>query len=442
VNAKILFIDQTGQLGGAELCLADLAFRLRECGTVLLFESGPFRDLLLRRGVQTLVLNDEGYEAPKQPVAFDGPGKVRDSRRGRCFPKRIYPREVPEVNKKSGVATYIRALPNFFRLFIGTLRVARTFDFLYANTAKAVVVAAIVAAVLRKPFIFHLHDIIDDKHFNWPNRKLLVVAANLATGIIANSKATAAAYRSAGGRNVNLCVIPNGFTVDSFTAGTEDEIAAIRRATGSSDSFLIGVFGRITPWKGQKILVEAISRLPGVKAVVVGDALFTDEDQRYKRELIDLAQQLGVADRVHFAGFQRNVVPFLQAVDLVVHSSVSPEPFGRVIVEAQLAGKPVIAARSGASTEIIEDGVNGLLVTPGSPEELATAICALLMDPAWAGSMASNGRQSAENRYTLEKVLRDWVDFIDRRFGQAIGRPSKRDNSTITSLNAVDASEC
>jgi glycosyltransferase involved in cell wall biosynthesis len=441
VNAKILFIDQTGQVGGAELCLADLACRLRGYGTVLLFESGPFRDLLLRRGVQTLVL-DEGRRTPHQPGTSDTPGEVGKSRQRRRLPKRIYPREVPKVNKKSGIGAYIRALPNFIRLFVGTLRVARTFDFLYANTAKAVVVTAVIAAVLRKPFIFHLHDIIDDHHFNWANRKLLVAAANLATGIIANSKATAAAYRSAGGRNVNLCVIPNGFTVGSFIAGTEDEITALRRATGSSDSFLIGVFGRITPWKGQKVLVEAISRLPQVKAVVVGDALFTEQDQQYKRELVNLCQQLGVADRVHFTGFQQNVLPLLHAVDLVVHCSVAPEPFGRVIVEAQLAGKPVIAARSGAPTEIIEDGVNGLLVTPGNPEELGTAICALLMDPACAGRMASNGRELAENRYALEKVLRDWVDFIDRSFGGAIGRPSKRDNSSVITLNAVEASEC
>jgi glycosyltransferase involved in cell wall biosynthesis len=441
VNAKILFIDQTGQIGGAELCLADLAFRLRECGTVLLFESGPFRDLLLRRGVQTLVLN-EGYKTPQQPRASDGPGEVRKSRRRRRLPERIYPREVPKVNKKSGIGAYIRALPNFIRLFIGTLRVARTFDFLYANTAKAVVVTAVVSALLRKPFIFHLHDIIDDKHFNWANRKLLVAAANLATGVIANSKATAAAYRSAGGRNVNLCVIPNGFTIGSFTAGTEDDITAVRRAIGCSGSFLIGVFGRITPWKGQKVLVEAISLVPQVKAVLVGDALFTEEDQQYKRELVDLCRQLGVADRVHFTGFQQNVLPLLHAVDLVVHCSVAPEPFGRVIVEAQLAGKPVIAARSGAPTEIIEDGVNGLLVTPGSPEELGTAIRALSMEPAWAGSMASNGRESAEKRYALDKVLRDWVNFIDRSFGGAIGRSSKQHNSSTISLNAVEASEC
>ena len=436
MNAKILFIDQTGQVGGAELCLADLAFRLRECGTVLLFESGPFRDLLLRRGVQTLVLN-EGYKTPQQPETSDGPGEIRKSRQRRRFPKRIYPREVPKVNKKSGIGAYIRALPNFSRLFIGTLRIARTFDFLYANTAKAVVVTAVVAAVLRKPFIFHLHDIIDGKHFNWANRKLLVAAANLATAVIANSEATADAYRKAGGRNQNLKVLPNGFDVERFCGGAEVQISAVRDSVANQDQFLVGLFGRITEWKGQKVLIQAMSRLPAVTAVIVGDALFTDEDQRYKRELVDLAQQLGVADRVHFTGFQKDVVPFLQAVDLVVHCSVSPEPFGRVIVEAQLAGKPVIAARSGAPTEIIEDGVSGILVTPGSPEELATAICALLMDPAWAGVMASNGRESAENRYALDKILRDWTDFIDR----SINADGSRQSHGSASLNHSEASK-
>jgi glycosyltransferase involved in cell wall biosynthesis len=295
---------------------------------------------------------------------------------------------------------------------------------------------------LRKPFLFHLHDIIDGEHFNRINRWLLVFAANRAAGIIANSEATANAYRKAGGRNRKMRVIPNGFDIEDFRLSSEPEVDGVRASLGDEDEFLVGLFGRITAWKGQRVLIQALGLLPQVKAVVVGDALFTEQDQQYKRELVDLCRHLGVADRVHFTGFQQNVLPFLHAVDLVVHCSIAPEPFGRVIVEAQLAGKPVIAARSGAPTEIIEDGVNGLLVTPGNPEDLATAIWALLMDPAWAGSMASNGRDSAENRYALEKVLRDWVDFIDTSSGGAIGRPSKRDKSTITSLKAVEASEC
>jgi glycosyltransferase involved in cell wall biosynthesis len=411
VNSRILFVDQTGQVGGAELCLADLAAHLTDSGTVLLFEAGPFRRLLAERGVKVVILG-EGSNGPS-PVLW----QLRSRRFGENIFRRIYPLAGPKVNKKSKVTAYIYAVPGFVRVLIGTLRVARTFDLLYANTAKALIVTALVARALRKPFLFHLHDVFDAEHFSSFNRWLLTTAADLAAGIIANSEATAQAYRKAGGRNRNLKVLPNGFDIERFRAGTGEEIFALRSTICKEDQFLVGLFGRITEWKGQKVLIQAISRLPAVAAVIVGDALFTDEDQRYKRELVDLAQQLGVADRVHFAGFQQNVVPFLHAVDLVVHCSVSPEPFGRVIVEAQLAGKPVVAAKCGAPMEIVRNGISGILVNPGDAEELARAIDGLLRDPARAGAMASQGRESAEKRYALANVLRDWVEFIDRTVG-------------------------
>lgn len=99
---------------------------------------------------------------------------------------------------------------------------------------------------------------------------------------------------------------------------------------------------------------------------------------------------------------------------MVVQCSVSPEPFGRVIVEAMLAGKPVIAARSGAPMEIIQHGVTGLLVTPGDSEALVHAIEQLLDNRSWAESLATQGRASATQRYALEPVLAEWVGFIDQ----------------------------
>jgi glycosyltransferase involved in cell wall biosynthesis len=214
--------------------------------------------------------------------------------------------------------------------------------------------------------------------------------------------------------NRNLVVVPNGFEVERFSAEEESVSREIRAAIGCKGKPLVGVFGRITAWKGQKVLIEALSNLPDVTAVIVGEALFTEEDQQYKQELTVLADHLGVADRVHFTGFQRDVLPFLKAVDLVVHCSTSPEPFGRVIVEALLAGKPVIATRHGAPAEIIEDGVTGVLVSPGDPVLLAEAIERLLADRRWAEKLARAGRDSAGKRFSLDRVLAKWTEFINR----------------------------
>jgi len=181
VAHSILFVDQTGKLGGAELCLADLAVHLRGRSAVLLFEPGPFQRLLEEGGVNTIVVG-ERVGGPVLPT---------------------------NVSKKSKAMAYVLAFPAFLGLLIRTLRVARAFDVLYANTAKALVITALVGRILRKPFLFHLHEILSAEHFNPFNRWLLVTAANFATGIIANSEATAEAYRKAGGRNRNLTVVPN-----------------------------------------------------------------------------------------------------------------------------------------------------------------------------------------------------------------------------------------
>jgi glycosyltransferase involved in cell wall biosynthesis len=395
LDPRILFIDQTGKLGGAELCLADLAVHVRNSCAVFLFESGPFQHLLRRKAVRTV-------------VAAAGPVRTN-------------------VPKNAKLIAYLLAVPAFVRLVVTLTKAAKGYQLLYANTAKASVVTAIAALVLRKPFLVHLHDIMDAQHFTRLNRWLLVTAANLATGVVANSQATAVAYRAAGGKNRNLAVIPNGFQVGHFLGDVESTGRAVRATICVEDKPLVGLFGRITAWKGQKILIQALGRLPDVHALIVGDALFTDEDHRYKRSLANLAEELGVSDRVHFTGFVPEILPFLKAVDLVVHSSVCPEPFGRVIVEAQLAGKPVIAAKCGAPVEIIEDGVNGILVNPGDPAALALAIETLLRDAALASGMAAKGQVSAAKRYAIDNVLGDWVGFIERTVE---GRWSRQSNGS------------
>jgi glycosyltransferase involved in cell wall biosynthesis len=377
---QILFIDYTGELGGGQLCLADIAIHLRSRCEVFLFESGPFQELLEKNGVIVRLPN---WNTPAL-----------------------------SVRKKSSWFAYLSSIPVLLSLVMSLARVAKRFDLLYANTAKALMVAVPVALWQRKPLLVHLHDIISAEHFNRLNSRLLVGGANLAKGIVANSEASAAAYRKAGGKNRNLQVVPNGFASERFDADVTAQSRMLRKSLGGEDRPLIGLFGRIAAWKGQKVLIEALKLLPNVSGVIVGDALFTEADQHYKRELVVLAETLGVTNRVQFAGFQTDVLPYLKAVDVVVHCSISPEPFGRVIVEAQLAGKPIIATQGGGPSEIIKDRVTGILVSPNDADELAKAIKELLENRKWAEELARHGRQAAVERFGLDSVLKEWTAFI------------------------------
>jgi glycosyltransferase involved in cell wall biosynthesis len=387
-NPGILFLDQSGELGGAELCLADLAEFCRGRCAVLLFQNGPFAELLRAKSIPVIVAT--------------------------------LPETAGRVGKAAGVFAYFRAIPGMALLIYRVMQSARDFELLYANTAKALVVAAIVAFFLRKQFCFHLHDIVNANHFSAINRRLIVVLANRAQAVVANSQATAEAYKSAGGKNRRVKVIHNGFKPFLFRPGSANSSAGTRCGISEGNSPLVGLFGRIAPWKGQHIFLKALVELPDVRGLIVGGALFTGEDRRYSQELRELAAQLGIADRVQFTGFCSDIVPLLLSVDIVAHCSISPEPFGRVIVEAMLAGRPVIATRAGGVTEIVTDNNTGLLVEPGDAHALAAAIQRLIKDRDFAAEIGRTAIRDAEERFGLDRILRQWEACIEEVIGVRI----------------------
>lgn len=387
VSSRICFLDQSGELGGAELCLADFAEFARERCTVILFGEGPFAQVLRERGVDARVV----------PLPGGAAG----------------------VNKSSGPLAYLRAGLGLVPFVWKAGRIARGHDLLYANTMKALVVAAVLSFLLRKPFCFHLHDVLSASHFSAVNRRLAIFLADRAALVVANSQASAEAYRAAGGRNARVHVLYNGFRLERFapvSPGSARE--ALPASLRGFNSPVVGLFGRVTPWKGQHVLIEALAQLPGVHALIVGDALFTEEDRRYRQELEVLAEGLGVRERVHFTGFLADIRPLVCAVDAVVHCSVAPEPFGRVVVEAMLLGRPLVAAGAGGVLELVHDGRTGLLTEPADAQALARAVRSLLENPDRAQALGEAAREAARDRFGLKQIISRWDAWME---GLAIG---------------------
>jgi glycosyltransferase involved in cell wall biosynthesis len=154
---------------------------------------------------------------------------------------------------------------------------------------------------------------------------------------------------------------------------------AVPRPNGRSLTY--GVVGRLAPWKGQDLFLRAFARAfpTGQEhAVLVGGALFGEDD--YAGELPRLAADLGIADRVEFRGHRADVWSELSRLDVLVHSSVTPEPFGQVILEGMAAGVPVIAAGAGGPAEILQHDVTGILYEPSNEADLAASM-QRLVDP-------------------------------------------------------------
>jgi glycosyltransferase involved in cell wall biosynthesis len=177
------------------------------------------------------------------------------------------------------------------------------------------------------------------------------------------------------------------------------------------DAFLVGSFSRLARWKGQHVLLEAMVLNPHMHAVLVGAPLFGEDP--YEVELRAFVASHNLGERVHFLGFQHDIAACMCAVDAVAHTSITPEPFGRVIVEGMLAQRPVVAAKAGGVLEIVEDGVNGVLCEPGDAHALADVLAELRSDTALRERLVRNGYQTAVARFgtaayvaAVERILK------------------------------------
>jgi glycosyltransferase involved in cell wall biosynthesis len=362
---KVLYVDQTGQLGGGEIAILPWLQANSEGAVVVLFGDGPFRELLESSGVAVIVLELDALKG---------------------------------VRRESGFKALLGVVPAFLKLRGRLAQIASGFDILYANSQKAFLLSAF-AKQRKQPLIWHLRDILSTDHFSSLLIKTVVRIANRrASLVLVNSQATADAFTTAGGDKNKVQLVYDGVGAAPFDSVSPETIAAAREPLGLGP--LIGIFGRLCPWKGQHIFLEAIAAVPSAHGVLIGDALFGEAE--YAASLKLRAQQPDLHGRISFLGFRRDVPTLMKAMDVIVHASVSAEPFGLVIVEGMLASKPVIATRAGGAMEIVQESRCGLLTAPGSPEELAEAIRTLLSDPVKADRMARAGRMHAEVAFTLD----------------------------------------
>jgi glycosyltransferase involved in cell wall biosynthesis len=379
---KILFLDQSAQPGGAELCLLDIAKPYRDRCLVGLFADGVFRTMLEEQKIPVKVLT-------QQAIA---------------------------VRKESGWLAGLASLRVLLPLIATVVRWSLDYDLIYANTQKAFVVGAIAGIISRRPVIYHLHDILCPQHFSLINRQLLVFLANhCATKVIANSEASRDVFVEMGGRADLVSVIYNGFDPQHYQApnpeSTQTHGVSLREQLGlCGDRFVVGHFSRLAPWKGQHVLIEALTHDSDSTAIFVGDALFGEQD--YVHQLHQQVEALGLQDRVHFLGFREDVAQLMQTCNVVAHTSTAPEPFGRVIVEAMLCGKPVVASGTGGVTELIEPEVNGWLVPPNRPFHLAQAIAACRNAPEKAQRIAQRGQQRASQKFHLNRIHQQIADLL------------------------------
>jgi 3-deoxy-D-manno-octulosonic-acid transferase/heptosyltransferase-1 len=193
--------------------------------------------------------------------------------------------------------------------------------------------------------------------------------------------------------------------------------------------FTIGMVSRITPLKGHADFIRAVSvlkgKIPGLKAVMVGSA----PKKKYLDSLVSLARSLGLSKTAEFTGARKDVPQVMHSLDVLVSATVTPEAFGRVIIEAQAAGVPVVATRVGGVVDIIDHGVNGLLCEPSDHKEMAARVLELYRDRPLAERIAAEGRKTVERDFNLDAMMTKTVAVYEEAL--------KRINILVIKMSAI-----
>jgi glycosyltransferase involved in cell wall biosynthesis len=294
-------------------------------------------------------------------------------------------------------------------------------DLIYlANGVPANIDALVAAALCRLPVISHEKGL---RRIGPPER-LMSRWIHTSIGM---TKQVTEHVRASGIRPRRQLTIYDGIDCDEFAPGGG---AALRREFGiPADASVVGIVGHLQRWKGQLLVVEAVAqareRHPTLRCLIVGGVHRLGAD--YAAELRERIDALGLADVVTLTGARSDVPACLDAMDVVIHSSVRPEPFGRVMIEAMALRRPIIAPREGGPLEIVVDGETGLLVPPRDTAALAVAIGALVGDVTRRRAMGEAGRKRVESvfdiRHHVRAVESVFDDVLDGR--AVVSEPSR-----------------
>ena len=301
-------------------------------------------------------------------------------------------------------------LPSYLLGFAGAVtRIRRVMreenvTVVHSNTL-AVVAGAMAARFSGTGHVWHVHEMLVSPA---PVRKLLhFLAPRLSDSVICISKAVRQhVLEDQPAFAAKLVVIPNGLSLEKFQARTSGE--GIRVEFGiPPDAPFVGMIGRINHWKGQALFVETaklvLDEFPEARFLVVGSVFGTEH--HYLDALVSNVERGGLKERFLISGFRKDVAEVLAALDVYLHPSLLPEPFGLVVLEAMAAAKPVVVTAHGGPLEMIEAGVSGYLVEPGNASDMADKVKACLRDPIARQSMGKCARERAFELFHVRRYL-------------------------------------
>jgi glycosyltransferase involved in cell wall biosynthesis len=322
---------------------------------------------------------------------------------------------------RSGFLKVIRKTSNFFKLFLlPTLRNyfllgRHRIDIVHLNNSILHNHDWMLAAMLRNiPCITH------ERGINNAFPYLARFFGKRLRAVICISDAVKQNMRAHGVDYENMVTIHNGFDPDTAVVRIAPEVIRERHGIREGD-LTLGIVGNIKEWKGQETVVRSIAILknkyPNVKCLIVGDT--SEGDRYYEKRIRDLIDRMDLIRNIIFTGFQKNVPDYINVMDILIHASIDPEPFGRVLLEGMALKKPLVGANGGAVPEIVEEGVSGLTFIPGDPESLAAAISTIASDRERMRRMGDIGYRRLMERFHIRQNLESTERIYERQIANA-----------------------
>ncbi len=372
MKVNILYVNHTGEIGGAEVSLLLLLKNLNRA----LYQPVvicPLKGSLARELAEISVTFEE--------IDFH------------------------QVRRTLNPVRLLIAIFFFFRHMIRIFQIVRSknIKLVHANSLKSAIISGLSARLANVPLVWHVRDFLPVGFF----RQLFTrLAYLLATKVIVNSKAVGGIFRFIQkDPNEKVKIIYNCIDPDLYNPDVDGN--DLRRELNiGTNIVLIGFIGRVHPEKGIEYLIRAVREVikivPEVRFLIVGDTALGKEE--YQKRMRDLSADLGLADRILFLGYRKEVVKIIAALDILVLPSLR-EPFGLVSLEAMAMKKPVVATNTGGSPEVVIDGKTGLLVPPRDSCALSSAIIKLLKDKELARRMGATGRKRVMNFFSPESTI-------------------------------------
>ncbi len=400
---RVMYLNPTGQLGGAESSLVDILASIRHAEPswplhLLAASDGPLIGRVRSLGVTAEVLPFSPAIArlgEHSAAASGGLGHMV--------------RFASEIALASAAAVRYRAALS---------RAIAAFDpaIVHTNGLKMHVLGAWGIGPGRRPgLVWHLHDYLGPRRMTTRLLRWRQWRSGRTATVVTNSASVAADATRALANDTRVVTVRNGVDLDRFSMtgarANLDAMSGLPQA--SANTIRVGLVATLARWKGHATFLEAIARLPAhlpVRAYIVGDAVYQTEGSQYSLdELRQRARSLGIADRVGFTGFVHTPEATFRALHVVVHASTAPEPFGLVIAEAMACGRPVVVSNAGGAAEIITPGVDALVHAPGDAGDLAAQIAALAANPELRAQIGRAARRTAERSFDRARLAAELI---------------------------------